>query len=68
MKNKLFGKNITPGCSYCTNSHFDRGMVGCKKARRIIDGKCRAFEYDPLLRIPRSVTLRNTYTADDFKL
>lgn len=68
MKNKLFGRNISPDCSYCENSFFENGIVGCKKSRHIDNGKCKAFDYNPLLRIPRSITLRGTYTADDFKL
>lgn len=68
MKNKLFGRNIVPDCSYCENSLLEGGMIGCKKAKRIQDAKCRAFSYDPLLRIPRSVTLRGTYSIEDFKL
>ena len=55
MKNKLFGKNIVPDCAYCDNAVFE-------------NAKCRAFDYNPLLRVPRSVTLRGTYTIEDFKL
>ena len=68
MKNKYFGKNISPDCSYCGNSVLDNGAFACKKSKQIIDGKCRAFDYDPHLRVPRTVTLRGTYTAEDFKL
>ncbi len=68
MKNKLFGKNIVPDCAYCDNAAVENGEVVCKKAKKIEDGKCRAFDYNPLLRVPRSVTLRGTYTIEDFKL
>lgn len=68
MKNKLFGKNIVPDCAYCDNAIFENGVFGCKKGRHIENAKCRAFDYNPLLRVPRSVTLRGTYTIEDFKL
>ena len=68
MKNKLFGRNIAPDCSYCENSYFENGIMSCKKSKRIQDAKCREFSYDPLLRVPRSVMLRGTYSIEDFKL
>ena len=68
MKNKLFGKNITPDCSYCSHSVFENGIIACKKSKQFHNGNCRAFDYDPLLRVPRTITLRGTYTAEDFKL
>ncbi len=68
MKNKLFGNNISPDCSYCANAFFENGIVACRKSKHISDGKCRSFSYDPLMRVPRTVTLRGTYTAEDFKL
>ncbi len=68
MKYKFFGKNITPDCNYCEYSGFENGIVGCKKSKVIKDGKCRSFSYDPLMRVPTSVTLSGNYTADDFKL
>ena len=36
MKNKLFGRNIAPDCSYCENSYFENGIIGCKKSKRIL--------------------------------
>lgn len=68
MKYKLFGKNIKPDCSYCSNSNIENGIIGCKKSKVIKDGKCRAFQYDPLLRVPVSVSISGSFTADDFKL
>lgn len=68
MKNKLFGKNIKPDCQYCAFSGIDNGIIGCKKSKVIKDGRCRSFSYDPLLRIPVSVSISGSFTADDFKL
>lgn len=68
MKYKLFGKNITPDCSYCEYSGIENGLIGCRKSKRIKDGKCRSFNYDPLQRVPTSITVSGRFTADDFKL
>ena len=69
MKYKLFGKNIQPDCAYCDNSAYDRqGFRVCRRGKTIQNGKCRAFSYDPLLRVPQSVSLSGNFTAEDFKL
>ena len=68
MKNKLFGKNIIPDCAYCDNAFFENGIFGCKKSRHIQNSKCRAFNYNPLLRVPTKVSLYGNDTAEDFKL
>ena len=68
MKNKLFGKNIVPDCSYCYNSIFENGIIACKKSKHMENNKCRAFKYNPLLRVPIKVSLYGNYTAEDFKL
>ncbi len=68
MKNKLFGKNIVPDCSYCDNAVFELGIFTCKKSRHIENNQCRAFSYNPLLRVPRKVSLYGEYNAEDFKL
>ncbi len=68
MKNKLFGQNISPDCSYCENAVFENEMVYCKKGKQIQNGKCRAFRYDPLMRVPKNLSFNKKYSADDFKL
>ena len=68
MKNKLFEKNIKPDCRYCAFSANGQGSTGCQKSKELKDGKCRSFSYDPLLRVPVSVSISGNFTADDFKL
>ncbi len=68
MKKKLFGQNIKPDCVYCENAVFSDNSTYCQKNRRIKNGKCRAFKYDPLMRVPKTSVLKTDYTADDFKL
>ncbi len=68
MKYKLFGKNITPDCRYCLNFSNEGGKPFCEKSRTIVDGKCRAFKYDPLMRVPVSVSISGNFKAEDFQL
>ena len=68
MKNKLFGMNITPDCSYCEYSDYNQGFILCKKGRKLKNNKCKKFKYDPLLRIPKNSVHKASYTEDDFKL
>lgn len=68
LKKKLFGRNITPSCSYCLNSVFQNNTCHCSKGKTIIDDKCKGFRYDPLMRIPQSAPTLHEYTLDDFKL
>lgn len=68
MKKKLFGQNILPNCSYCSNAVFENGMVHCKKNKRISHEKCKTFRYDPLMRAPKVSVFKKKYSAEDFKL
>ena len=68
MKLKLFGNNISPDCRYCNNNkNTDRGNY-CIKNKRINNGKCRRFDYNPLLRTPKPQPNLNTYNQMDFIL
>ena len=69
MKYKHFGKNIKPDCSCCEFSGMENGIMAvCKKSKVIKDGKCRYCSYDPLLRVPASLSISGNFTAEDFKL
>ena len=68
MRKKLFGNNIEPDCMYCENAVFNKYDVFCKKSKGIRNGRCRPFKYDPLMREPKSISLRGNYTAEDFRL
>ena len=68
MKKKLFGQNISPSCSYFDNSVVENEMVYCKKSKRINNGKCKSFRYDPLMRVPKTTVFNNKYSAEDFKI
>ena len=71
MKIKLFGKKMEPACIYCrfgrVNGEGDR--VFCSK-KGIVDalGSCRAFDYDPIKRIPKKIKLENDLTEKDFEI
>ncbi len=69
MKRKLFGMNINPDCTYCVHSDNEQDFFICKKGRKkIVNGKCRKFKYDPLLRVPKKTVNKTAYTEEDFKL
>lgn len=68
MKNKLFGQNIKPSCTYCENATTENHMTFCKKSKTIQNGKCRSFKYNPIMRKPKSQSTVAQYSAEDFKL
>ncbi len=69
MSPRLFGKNIPVDCSYC--EHCVESIDGaqfCTKNKAIINGKCRKFSYDPLLRKPFMPPVLPKYDPEDFEL
>ncbi len=68
MKNKMFGANIAPKCEYCDNFSRDQSSYGCLKKREIKNGKCRKFEYNPILRTPKSEAKMMQFKKEDFEL
>lgn len=69
MKSKLFGKNIAASCDYCNNAVIIEGELSCKKSKQIKNNKCRAFDYNPLLRVPATQPMpKNNFTPEDFML
>lgn len=50
----LFQKNMEPRCTYCAKgTQLEEGKILC--GRRGVGspgGSCRAFQYDPLKRVP----------------
>lgn len=69
MFKKLFGNSIAPDCSYCDNC-VDGGnsVLICSKKREIIDGRCKGFKYNPLLRVPKASPLLPKFDPKDFEL
>ncbi len=65
---KLFGNNIEPDCSYCSNCIKDEAGKICIKNTSIVNGKCRRFKYDPLLREPFRPPVLPKFDPEDFKL
>lgn len=69
MASKLFGKNIAVDCQYCDNCVTDaQGAQICMKNKSIVNGKCRKFEYNPLLRKPFKPPVLPKYNPEDFIL
>lgn len=68
-KEPLFGNEIEPDCSYCM--HGPGPAEAC--AYRQFDEEdpmktCRAFQYDPLLRAPRTPPPLKKHDPSDFEL
>ena len=66
---KLFGNNIDPNCEYCDNcEEAGQNIKMCKAKKEIINGKCRGFKYNPLLRTPQQISNLPKYNPKDFEL
>lgn len=63
-KNSLFGRNIEPDCEYCANG----SAGGCLKQKEMKNGRCAAFDYDPLRRRPRVAPPLRVPDAKEFEL
>ncbi len=67
-KVKLFGKNIEVSCDYCAHSKIHDNTQFCTINKVLKNGKCRKFEYNPTMRIPKCVNNMKKYTPEDFML
>ncbi|MCL2002911.1 MAG: hypothetical protein FWG72_02770 [Oscillospiraceae bacterium] len=67
----ILSKHIDPRCIYCKRSEpLNVKEMACVK-RGVVDayGRCRAFRYDPLKRVPpRPAKLGKDYTAEDLTI
>ncbi len=69
-KKALFGGDIEQSCAYC---HRNGGKPGgppiCTLRLSPKKGKCKKYEYDPLMREPKTApSLSGGYDPEDFKL
>ena len=68
MKKKLFGNNIPADCSYCKNMDPDSDAMNCIKNKEIINGRCKKFNYNPFLRVPKGKPKMMEFSMEDFVL
>lgn len=68
MKKELFGNNIEVDCSYCVFLSEDDEGFFCQKDRVIKNGKCKKFEYNPTLRVPKSDAPLIQFNKEDFEI
>lgn len=61
---KLFGQNIPVSCEYCSQMSPD----GCLLQSEIKNGHCARFDYDPLLRRPKTPPRLKKFDAEEFEL
>lgn len=67
-KVKLFGNNIETSCDYCMHSEIRNGCQFCTVNKVLKNGKCRKFEYNPIMRVPKQQNKLPKYSADEFVL
>lgn len=69
-KKGLFGTQIEQSCAYCRRNGGKPGEPPiCTLRLTPKKGKCKKYEYDPLMREPKAAPgLGGGYTAEDFKL
>ncbi len=70
---ELFGAKIKPACGLCEQAYpaadGSESVRLCLKKGLVKAGySCRAFRYDPLMRIPRKPLALEEYKAEDFAL
>ncbi len=64
-RSPLFGRKITPACSYCAHA---AGDGSCTLHRVMKNGKCSRYSYDPLLRSPKTAPPVPEHDAEEFSL
>lgn len=69
-KKPLFGGTIEPSCSYCQHNGGNGTETMCTLRLEMREGKCKGYQYDPLMREPRPAPALKTaqFREEDFKL
>lgn len=67
-KKPLFGDEIEPDCSYCVHGPGPAETCPCRNPEEDGAAACRAFQYDPLLRTPRTPPPLKKHDPGDFEL
>ncbi len=67
-KIKLFGNNIEVSCNYCSHSKIKNNTQFCTMNKVLKNGKCRKFEYNPIMRKPNTTAQLPKYKPEDFAL
>lgn len=68
--NRFFGSEIPPSCSYCAHNSGTADKVVCSQKRVLVEGRCKKYLYNPLMREPRKKPSLQTegLTKEDFQL
>ena len=67
-KYKFFGNNIEVSCDYCAHSQINNGAQFCTMNKVLKNGKCRKFEYNPIMREPKKQNALPKFKEEDFAL
>lgn len=68
----IFNRKVDPQCVYCEHGSVgaDKAFVLCRKKGGVMQpfSHCRKFKYDPLKRVPKSVSMHTDFSKEDFSL
>ena len=65
---KMFGNKIETNCIYCDNAIIHADGAICKLNRRIKNGKCKKFSYNPTMRAPLKQPSLQRFNKEDFTI
>lgn len=66
---KYYGKTVPPSCAYCLFVRREGEALVCEKGKEAAEGaSCRAYRYEPTLRVPKEAPLLPQYAPEDFQL
>lgn len=68
MKKKLFGNNIVPSCVYCSHSKTEGSSQFCEVHKSLSNGKCKKFDYNPIMREPKGMAPLKPHTKEEFTI
>lgn len=68
MKKQLFGNNIVPSCLYCEHSENEGDSQFCTVNRKLKNGKCKKYKYNPIMREPKGMAPLKSFDKEDFML
>jgi hypothetical protein len=72
MALKIFKGNIEPQCAYCEHAQIapNSNVAVCRKIGGVMQShsKCKKFKYDPLKREPKSISISNDFSKEDFQI
>ena len=64
----MFGNNIVPSCVYCEYSKTEGNSQFCTVNKKLKNGKCKKYKYNPIMREPKGLAPLKSYDKEEFTL